>query len=284
MTNQDDMIRLIKSISGQANVLTIPRVYIAFTKSHRAALFLSQCVYWSDRSREPGGWFYKSFRDWREELGLNQHAVETCVSTLTKGLWLETKVEKLTVRLTTFYRPNLEKISESIQATLAESAIVETAIVETAKVHQRKTLMSSIKQRLPSETTNTGADKVPRPRDLLFDAIAEVTHTDPATAGASIGKVKAVLLKGSPPYTAEEVHAFGRQWPKWKDKPPTLWQLREQIGIVRNGNGVNHANNSGSSSTGTRPAQVYTPQQLAAAAEINARRAARQAAEDKQRG
>lgn len=83
------------------------------------------------------------------------------------------------------------------------------------------------------------ADK-PRDRDLLFDAIAKVTCTDPATAGASIGKIKSTLLKAKPPYTTEEVLKFGADWPAWKDKPPTLWQLKEQIGIVRNGNGNGH--------------------------------------------
>lgn len=82
-----------------------------------------------------------------------------------------------------------------------------------------------------------GADKEPRPRDLLFDAIAQVTSTDPATAGPSIAKVKQVLLKAVPPYTPEEVLKFGASWPAWKDKPPTLWQLREQIGVVRSSNG-----------------------------------------------
>ena len=88
-----------------------------------------------------------------------------------------------------------------------------------------------------SKDKGSGAEKTPRPRDLLFDAIASVTHTDPSTAGSSIAKVKVILEKASPPYTPDEVLKFGSTWPAWKDKPPTLWQLKEQIGIVRNGNG-----------------------------------------------
>lgn len=80
-----------------------------------------------------------------------------------------------------------------------------------------------------------------RERDVLFDAIAEVCCVDPATAGASIGNVKVALLQAKPPYSADEVRAFG----KWhnsdefrrKKGPPSLWQLKEKIGIVRNGNG-----------------------------------------------
>ncbi len=270
MTNQDDMIKLIKSISGQANILTIPRVYIGFTKSHRAALFLSQCVYWSDRSCKQDGWFYKSFREWRDELGLNQHAVEYCVKVCLEGGWLETKIARVGIRDTSFYRPNLEKIAESIQSTLAA-----TANVAAAKVRKQPPIRSSIKQKLPPDTKNNGAEKPPRPRDLLFDAISQVTQTDPATAGPSIAKVKKSLLKAHPPYTPAEVLKFGALWPKWKDRPPTLWQLKEQIGIVRNG--VQHESTTGSTSTGNRPDAEPTPEQRAAADRINARRAEKQA-------
>ncbi len=76
-----------------------------------------------------------------------------------------------------------------------------------------------------------------KPRDLLFDAISEVCQVDPATTGASIGKVKKALLKADPPYTPDEVRAFSRwhnsdQWRKDKG-PPSLWALKEKIGLVR---------------------------------------------------
>ena len=83
-----------------------------------------------------------------------------------------------------------------------------------------------------SSGNQDGADK-PRPRDELFDAITEACAVDPATAGASVGKVKTALLKVSPPYTADEVRAWRATWPAWKDKAPTLWQLKEQIGAIR---------------------------------------------------
>ena len=77
--------------------------------------------------------------------------------------------------------------------------------------------------------------QTPRPRDFLFDSICEVCQVDPATAGASIGKVRATLGKATPPYTPDEVRAFAALW--WADygrkKPPTLWNLQEQIGRVR---------------------------------------------------
>lgn len=74
-----------------------------------------------------------------------------------------------------------------------------------------------------------------RPRDPLFDAIAEVCQVDPATAGATIGKVKAVLSKAG--YSPEEVKAFGVLWwgAGFRKVPPTPWQVQGGIGNVRGG-------------------------------------------------
>jgi len=85
------------------------------------------------------------------------------------------------------------------------------------------------------EEKNTGAGAPARERDPLFDAIAEVCQVDPITTGPSIGKVKAALLKASPPYSPDEVRAFGKGWWAWdrRTDPPSLWNLQEKIGKVR---------------------------------------------------
>ena len=79
---------------------------------------------------------------------------------------------------------------------------------------------------------------VAKPRDPLFDAICSVCQVDPATAGASVGNVKAALIKANPPYSAEDVARFSKLWfaDKWRTKPPTLWNLKERIGLVRGQN------------------------------------------------
>ncbi len=115
------------------------------------------------------------------------------------------------------------------------------------------------------------AEKLPREQDVLFNAIAKICCVDPATAGASIGNVKAALLKAKPPYSADEVLAYGELRaadPFWRDKgPPTLWQLKERIGIVRNGNGKE-------SDATHKPDRQYTQADIESAERINARRAA----------
>jgi hypothetical protein len=88
-------------------------------------------------------------------------------------------------------------------------------------------------------------DHPQRKRDLLFDAICEVCVIDPKVKGngATVGKIKSALLESEPPYTPDEVRKFGAWWNSdaWRcgKGPPTIWKLKEQIGIVRNGHSEN---------------------------------------------
>ncbi len=162
------------------------------------------------------------------------------------------------------YRHGGEVITENWKT---QEAIIDQDSIEqdSNKIVKAKGKRKRIGKGLGKEN---GAEKAPRQRDELFDAIVKVSCVDPATAGSSIAKVKQALLKAVPPYSPEEVLKFGEQWPKWKDNPPTVWQLKEQIGIVRQNGKGNHAAHQ---SHNRQP--EYTPEQLAAAAEINRRRA-----------
>lgn len=55
-------------------------------------------------------------------------------------------------------------------------------------------------------------EPAPRPRNLLFDAVAEVSGADPKLNGGTVGTVAAKLAKCEPPYTPEEVFEFGRRF------------------------------------------------------------------------
>jgi hypothetical protein len=59
------------------------------------------------------------------------------------------------------------------------------------------------------EDAEAKALRTPNP---LFDAVAEVTGTDPATAGSHIGKVAAALARADPPHTPDDVRAFARRF------------------------------------------------------------------------
>jgi hypothetical protein len=60
----------------------------------------------------------------------------------------------------------------------------------------------------PTATPPGDDSKNSRPRDELFDAIAEVAGADPKANGSHIGRVKKKLLEFSPPITPDEVRRF----------------------------------------------------------------------------
>ena len=47
---------------------------------HKAAILLSQILYWSDRTKDADGWFYKSYADWTAETGLSEAQVRRIVN------------------------------------------------------------------------------------------------------------------------------------------------------------------------------------------------------------
>jgi hypothetical protein len=91
-----------------------------------------------------------------------------------------------------------------------------------------------IKELKYSHITKEEAAQQSAARRALFTAISKTCKADPKTSRTSLGKVASVLEKAG--YTPEDVEAFGKDW--WgtkgmRQRPPTIWQLQERIGIVR---------------------------------------------------
>lgn len=86
------IMRLIREISGQANILTIPRIFVDLTGDIKSALFLSQCIYWSSRSANPGT-FYKTYQEWQKELGLGRYEIDNCRKQVSR--WVQTELRKV---------------------------------------------------------------------------------------------------------------------------------------------------------------------------------------------
>lgn len=79
--------------------IAFQRCFVALTGSINAALMLSQAIYWSNRTDDPEGWFYKSRDEWTDEIGLTHEQQETCRKRLrATGFW-EEKEERLKHRI-----------------------------------------------------------------------------------------------------------------------------------------------------------------------------------------
>ncbi|WP_440863690.1 conserved phage C-terminal domain-containing protein [Symbiopectobacterium purcellii] len=64
---------VVQAMSGQKNMIVIPRPYLEFFKreqqAHALAAVLNQLVFWSGCSTRDDGWFYKSHKELGDEVG-----------------------------------------------------------------------------------------------------------------------------------------------------------------------------------------------------------------------
>ena len=88
------------------NPIAYHRIYATITGSVTSAVMLSQSMYWTPRTTDPHGWFYKTADEWQEETGLSRREQETARRILKDLQILEEKKQGLPCKL--FFRLNLE--------------------------------------------------------------------------------------------------------------------------------------------------------------------------------
>lgn len=252
-SNHRQIIALIKAISGQSNVLTIPRVFVGLCKgSHRAALLLSQCVYWSDKG-DSDGWFFKTRDEWKTELGLNQHAIATALRVLP---WVETTVKPVRRTPKTHYRVDMSALA----AAVAERLDIERKpisdiernpinVTERNPINDidRKTINLQLGKTTNQKTTDIKGGRVAAPPKVDTVAADAETAMEDAIRRAtkvvgSFGLVKKtarLLVKAG--MTADDVDATytgdqspwrRKDWRGRKGDAPTVTQIPQTIGAL----------------------------------------------------
>jgi hypothetical protein len=293
MNNQQSIFSLIKAVSGQSNVLTIPRIFIDIAGDIQTALFLSQCVYWSDKTNNPEGWFYKTHAEWDAEIGLSYFQVKRAIDNL-KGL-VETKIKRANNAPTIHYRVNVEALTKSILEKLeiretlnsnnfnmdieetSKSDIEETSKTLTEITHKNTTKNTPPPQNgkpknKPANPRKARGDTVPLELlNPMIEALAEVTRMDMELNRARIAKdaKSFVLAKYTPELIisiyGERQGRKGKWWTDdWRGKKgqiPGLYQIRETI--------------AGFAKSPQQPQEIdYTKQREEAAARAKAKLAA----------
>lgn len=107
------------------------RIFVTLTGSVTAAVLLSQAVYWSRRTGENNGWWWKTAADWTEETGLTRREQETARAILRELQFWQEEKRGIPARLWFFLDvPALERA--------LERALRETSMAESAKLDARK--------------------------------------------------------------------------------------------------------------------------------------------------
>src|SRR2546430_13464227 len=88
-----------------------------------AGLFLAQALYWTERTTDPDGWFYKTRKGWQSELGLTRHELDRVRSILRSEGFLEERLRGRTPP-TVHYRLDQKAIEFALMQ-LAESLQVD---------------------------------------------------------------------------------------------------------------------------------------------------------------
>jgi hypothetical protein len=75
------VLALLGETYGDKTLVLCPTAFVTLLNGdHKAAILLAQMLYWSDRTKDPEGWFYKSYTDWQLETGLSESQVRRIVN------------------------------------------------------------------------------------------------------------------------------------------------------------------------------------------------------------
>lgn len=149
------------------------RTFVDLGLGITGALMLSQCVYWSTRTKDSDGWFYKTQAEWTEETGMTRREQETARKKLVSKGYVE-EVRR-GVPCKTYYRLNREALESALvqvaqkrHSSMADSAIQECtkappSMAESAKLDCTKAPNSDggKRQTITEITTETTAESTP---------------------------------------------------------------------------------------------------------------------------
>lgn len=81
MTFRKQVFALLGERYSDKTLVLCPTVFVKLLSGdHKAAILLSQILYWSDKTKDKDGWFYKSYTDWQLETGLSETQIRRIVN------------------------------------------------------------------------------------------------------------------------------------------------------------------------------------------------------------
>ena len=112
--NKTSVFNLVQSMTGNTNVLVVPKVFLDLMGELQTATFLAQLVYWSGKGHRKDGYIYKTVAEWQSELYMSEYAVRKAKATLEEMNIITTKVVKANGNPTVHYKVNVETLVEMI--------------------------------------------------------------------------------------------------------------------------------------------------------------------------
>lgn len=132
------------------------RCFVTVTGSVNAAILLSQAIYWSRRTEDPKGWFWKTQEEWEEETGLKRFEQEGARKLLNKTHFWQEKLTGIPARL--HFRISRKRLMEAL-ALLGPPSMRKTSILVCGKPANKY----AGNQHTSTETTTESTTNCPEP-------------------------------------------------------------------------------------------------------------------------
>lgn len=153
--------------------IAFQRCFVPIAGTITGALMLSQAVYWSQRTRNPERWFYKSHREWTEETGMTRKEQETARKRLVSNGVFECALRG--VPATTHYRVNFGRLAYLLR----EAAAASVAQKRTTGCANSDNKMLPNGTTISETTSDTTTEKLARGSVLLTEEQkAELAETE----------------------------------------------------------------------------------------------------------
>jgi hypothetical protein len=111
MENENSNLNVFEFLIYTSDKFCVPTLFIQLTGDIRAGLFLARCL---ELTIDGNGSFFRSAKEWQEELLISHRVVENMRKKLSR--WLQTTVRKNSEGdPTTYYTINVEQIFIDIQ-------------------------------------------------------------------------------------------------------------------------------------------------------------------------
>jgi hypothetical protein len=179
------------------------RCFVTITGSITAALMLSQAMYWSKRSKDPEGWFYKTAEEWTEETGMVRSEVENARKRLKIAGFITEKRKGSPARL--FYRVNAEAIQRALQGQFRELEVEDVIGLFAGVLQRASNLAVTRAQRSGVTVEQVDYAEVLRRHGMVCHLCGEKIVNGPGSKERDLSFDRVVPLSKNGPHTYDNV-------------------------------------------------------------------------------
>lgn len=147
------------------------RCFVELTGSVTAAILLSQMFYWSRRTKDENGWFYKTAAEWSEETGMGRYELENARKCLRKHGLMEESRRGVPAKLYFLLRMDV------LQSRLLETSNQECGKPANKTAGNQQSITETTSENT-SETTNRALSAIPFYNSFLQDLIVQALLTE----------------------------------------------------------------------------------------------------------